>query len=80
VYISPGSKHCLKAVRGVPEDDNRVNSKILSEAAIERVSRCNWRLRLSGLRDALGGRDRANLEIHLQGMIEQDWWSTFGGG
>ena len=31
--------------------------------------RCPWRRRLSELRDALGGRDRASLEMHLEAMI-----------
>jgi len=29
------------------------------------------------LRDALGGRDRASLEITWEAMIEQDWRSTW---
>ena len=39
-------------------------------AVIERVWRCNWRLRLSELRDALGGRDRVSLEVHLETEVE----------
>jgi len=39
------------------------------EAMIERVWRCNWRLRLSELRDTLGGRDRASLEMHMEAEI-----------
>jgi hypothetical protein len=35
------------------------------EAVIELVWRCAWRLRLSELRDALGGWDRARLEMQL---------------
>jgi len=31
--------------------------------------RFTWRRRLSELRDALGGRDRASLEMHLEAMI-----------
>jgi len=46
-----------------------VNSEMHLEAVIERVSRCTWRLRSSELRDALGGRDRASLEMHLEAMI-----------
>jgi len=38
------------------------------EAVIERVWRCNCRLRLSELRDALGGRDRASLEEYLEAL------------
>jgi len=40
------------------------------EAVIERVWRCNWRPRLSELGDALGGRDRASLQMHLEAEIE----------
>jgi len=43
------------------------------EAVIERVWRCTWRPRSSELRAALGGRDRASLEMHLQAMMERDW-------
>ena len=34
------------------------------EAMIERLRRCNWRPRSSKDDDALGGRDRASLEMH----------------
>jgi len=54
----------------VTEDDHRVNSEIHSEAVIERVWRCNWRPRLSELRDALGGRDQASSDMHLEAEIE----------
>ena len=40
------------------------------EAMIERVWRCTWRPRLSELRDALGGRDRASLDMHMEAGIE----------
>jgi len=53
-----------------PEDDDRVNSEIHLEAVIERVWRCNWRPRLSELRHALGGCDRASLEMQLETEIE----------
>jgi hypothetical protein len=36
------------------------------EAGIERVWRCNWRPRLSELRDALGGHYEAGLEEYLE--------------
>jgi len=39
------------------------------ETEIECSQRCTWRLRSSELRDALGGRDRASLEMHLEAMI-----------
>jgi len=46
------------------------NSEIHSKAVIERVWRCNWRSRLSKLTDALGGRDRVSLEMHLEAEVE----------
>jgi hypothetical protein len=47
-----------------------VISEMHFEAVIERVWRCNWRQRLSELRDTLRGRDPAGLEMHLEGEIE----------
>jgi len=47
-----------------------VNSEMHWEAVIERVWRCTWRPRLSELTDALGGRDRASLDMHLEAEIE----------
>jgi len=41
-----------------------------TQAVIERVWRWNWRSRLSELRDALGGRDRATMEMQLETKIE----------
>jgi len=32
---------------------------------------------LSEFGDALGGRDRATLDIHLEAVIERDWTSTW---
>ena len=46
-----------------------MNSEMNLEAVIERVWRCTCRMRLSELRDALGGRDRASFEMHLEAMI-----------
>jgi len=40
------------------------------EAVIERVWKCTWRLRSTELRDALGGGDRASLEMHLETEID----------
>jgi len=34
---------------------------------------CTWRLRSSELRDALGGCDRASLEMHLEAMLVRTW-------
>ena len=41
---------------------------MLFEAVIERGWRCNWRPRLSELRDELGGYDRARLEENLEAV------------
>jgi len=41
------------------------------EAVIEQVRICTWILRSSELRDALGGRDPASLEMHLEAVIER---------
>jgi hypothetical protein len=60
----------LSAIRGAPEDDDRVNPEIHFEAVIERVWRCNPRPRLSELGDALGSRDRVSLEMHLEDVVE----------
>ena len=65
IYTRTGCWRCLRAIRGAPENDDRMNSEIHSEAVIERVWRCNWRSRLNELRDALGGRDGVSLEMHL---------------
>jgi len=50
---------------------------IYLEAMIERVWRCTWRPRLSELRDAQGGHDRARLEMHFQVVIERVWRRTW---
>ena len=47
-----------------------MNSAIHFESVIGQVWRCNWRPGLSKLRDALGGRDRGSLEMHLEADIE----------
>jgi len=41
-----------------------------SEAVIERVGRCTWRPRSNELRNALGGRDRASLEMQTETETE----------
>ena len=47
-----------------------MNSEIHLEAVIEQVWRWNWRPTLSELRDALGGCDRACMEMPLEAEIE----------
>jgi len=68
-YISTGCMRCLRTSQGALEDDNRVNSEIHSEAVIEWVWRCTWRPKSSELRDALGGRDRASSEMHVEARV-----------
>ena len=63
----------LAQLRGAPENDNRVNSGIHSEAVIELVWRCTWRLGSSKFGDAHGGRDSASLEMHLEAAIGRVW-------
>jgi len=36
-----------------------------------------WRPKSSEFGVALGGHDRANLEMHLEAVIERDWTSTW---
>jgi len=55
-----------------------VNSEMHLEAMIEQVRICTWRLRWSELRDALGGRDPASLEMHLEAVIERVWRYALG--
>jgi len=47
-----------------------VNLEMYLEATIERVWRCTWSPRLSELKNALEGHDRANLEMHKEPEIE----------
>ena len=43
---------------------------------MERVWRCTWRPRSGELRAALGGRDGASLEMHLEAEIDRVWRCT----
>jgi len=52
---------------------HRRSLTIYLEAVIELVWRCTWRPRSSELRDALGGRDGGNSEMHLEAVIERVW-------
>jgi len=76
-YIWTGSARWLRAIGGGPEDDDRVNSEIHSEAVIKWVWRFNWRPRLNELRDALRGGDRASLEFHFEAVIVRVWRCTW---
>jgi len=42
-YIWTGCRRCLRAIRGAPENHDRVSSEIYSKAVIERLWRCTWR-------------------------------------
>jgi len=58
----------------------------LGDREIEWTQRCTWRPWLSEFRDALGGRDRVNSEMHLEAVIDRvgryAWrpWSIMTGG
>jgi len=47
------------------------------EAMIKRVRIFTRRAGLNGPRDALGGRNRASLEMHFEDAIEQVWRCTW---
>jgi hypothetical protein len=47
------------------------------KAVIEPVWGCNWRSRLSELRDALGGQGSVNSEMHFEAVIEPVWRCTW---
>ena len=42
-YIWTGCRRCLREIHGAPENDDRVNSEIPSEAVIEQDWRCTWK-------------------------------------
>jgi len=50
-----------------------VNSKIHLEAIIRQAGGLTWRLRLSELRVACGGRSQASLEMQLESLILLTW-------
>jgi len=52
------------------EAEIKLNSEMHLEAVIERVWRRSWRPRSREFGDALGGRDRASLELHWEAVIE----------
>jgi len=88
---TPGSpEYILRVVHStsvtpVSPYTHRSSLRIYLEAVIDRIWRCTWRPRWSGLTDTLGGRDRARLEMHLETEIEwthrctwRPWSSVFG--
>jgi len=72
-YICAGCRQYVKAIRGAPDDDNWANPERHSNAVLEQIGRFTWSLGFCELRDALGGPDRARLEMHLEAMIVQTW-------
>ena len=76
-YISTGCRRCLRAIRGVPANNNGVHSETYSKAMIERVWRWTWRRWSSGFGDTLGGPDWVNLEMHSGIVIERVWRCTW---
>jgi len=70
-YIWTGCRRCVRAIRGVPEHDDRVNWEMQLEAEIEWTQQCTWRRRLSELRVALGGSKRTSLDMHM--VAESEW-------
>jgi len=61
----------MRAIGGVPENDDRVNTEIHYKGMMESVWGYTWRPRSSELRDALGGDEELKLEMQLEAMIEQ---------
>jgi len=55
---------CNRAIRGAPENDDRVNSEIHSKAVIERVWRWNGSIRGEPEND-----DQVNSEIHSEAVV-----------
>jgi len=76
-YIWTGDRRCLRAIRGAPEDDDRVHSEMQLEAEFEGSQRCTWRLQSSQFGDALEGRYRLNSVMHLVAIIERVWRCTW---
>jgi hypothetical protein len=58
------------SITPVSPNTHRRSLTLHLEAVIERVWSFTWRLRSTELRDALGGLDRASLEIHVETEID----------
>jgi len=67
-YILPVS--LSTSVTPVSPYTHRRSVKMYFEAALECVGRYTWRLRSSEPRDAVGGRNRASLEMHLEAEMK----------
>ena len=61
--------HCTSVTPASPYNHRRYLT-IYLVAVIKQVWWCAWRPAWSELRDALGGRDRASLDMHLEAEIE----------
>jgi len=68
------SVHLPSLVNDVLEGHDRASWDIHLEAEIEWTQRWTWRPGSSELRDALGGRDRANLEAIIKRVWRYTWW------
>jgi len=68
-----GCRRCLRAIRGAPENDDRVNLEMHLEAVIDRVWRCTGKPWSSEFGDAFGDRDWVNSEMHWEAVIERVW-------
>jgi len=86
-YIWIGCRRCLRAIRGVPENDDWLISEIHSKAMLVWVWGCTWRRQWSVFDDTLGGCDRVNLEMHYEIAIKRvwrctwsPWWSNYRDG
>jgi len=78
--IWTGSMLWLRAIRGVPDYDDGVNSEIHSKAAIERFGRYTLRPWSSEVGDAIGDRDWVNSAMHWEAVIEWVWTCTWRPG
>jgi len=61
----------------VSSHHDRVIIEMYPDTMIEQVWRCTWRRRLSELRDALWGSNRATLEAMIV-WTRRLWWNEFG--
>jgi len=68
---------CLREIQGATENDDGVNSKIHSKAAVERFWRFTRKWKLSAYRHTLGGLDWVDIEMHWEILIEWVWGSTW---
>ena len=72
------SAHPPLLINDVLGGRDQASSDMHLEAEIEWTQRCTWRAGSSELKDALGGRDRANLEAVIERVWRCTWrlWSS----